>query len=294
MKPKQAYNQLSNLTCITMYRNQLMALAKNVFKFENMPKEIDLRYMNQKLVTKGRVAFFQDDVSGEYCCLPFDNIGYISKYNEPIDIRVYGGNGFNTKLKYGEYVIIYDNTTYLPIISDIMQYAQRLALIQRTIDINISQQKTPRLWQVPQDMLKSFKQAVNEIDSFDESVATFDNFDVDEINTILAPAPFVTDKLQQEKEKIFAEFLRFIGVASLNIQKKERLIQDEVMSSQGGTIAFRYNRFEPRKDAIKKINEKFSLNISVSYYDGEPSDKENAVENVENIVENSTKKEGDK
>ena len=57
------------------------------------------------------------------------------------------------------------------------------------------------------------------------------------------------------------------------VQKKERMIKDEMLASQGGTIASRYSRFEPRKEAVKMINEKFGTDIKVSYYDGVPSDE---------------------
>jgi hypothetical protein len=63
-------------------------------------------------------------------------------------------------------------------------------------------------------------------------------------------------------------------------------------ASQGGTIASRFSRFEPRARAIKEINEKFKEHleekIQVEYYDGEPSDIENRIieeenQNVESI-----------
>ena len=57
----------------------------------------------------------------------------------------------------------------------------------------------------------------------------------------------------------------------LIFKKKERNIKDEVTLSQGGTIASRFSRFEPRKDAIEKINEKFGENIEVEYFDGLPT-----------------------
>ena len=57
----------------------------------------------------------------------------------------------------------------------------------------------------------------------------------------------------------------------MNFQKKERNIKDEVLASQGGTIASRYSRFEPRQKAIKQINEKFGTEIEVQYYDGIPT-----------------------
>lgn len=40
---------------------------------------------------------------------------------------------------------------------------------------------------------------------------------------------------------------------------------------QGGTVASRYSRFEPRQKAIELINDKFGTNIEVQYYDGIPT-----------------------
>lgn len=76
----------------------------------------------------------------------------------------------------------------------------------------------------------------------------------------------------------------------MNFQKKERNIKDEVLASQGGTIASRYSRFEPRKKAVEEINKKFRDKIlltgekvlenelEVKYYDGLP----NSIEDFEN------------
>ena len=84
-----------------------------------------------------------------------------------------------------------------------------------------------------------------------------------------------------------------IGISSVVQEKKERLITDEVTASQGGTIASRYNRFEPRQSAIDKINKKWNLNIEIEYYDGVPSNVEekevdNNVSNVSDISVEAT------
>jgi hypothetical protein len=52
---------------------------------------------------------------------------------------------------------------------------------------------------------------------------------------------------------------------------------------QGGTVASRYSRYEPREKAVKQINEKFGTNIEVRYYDGIPSmlEKDNEESEVE-------------
>ena len=59
--------------------------------------------------------------------------------------------------------------------------------------------------------------------------------------------------------------MTYLGISNINIQKKERLITDEVTRNQGGTIASRYSRLESRREAVKKINEMFGTNIEVNY-----------------------------
>lgn len=121
----------------------------------------------------------------------------------------------------------------------------------------------------------------------ENTVISYDNLDLDNTTLVLAPAPYVADKIDIHKEKDWNEFLRVIGIANMNFQKKERNIKDEVLASQGGTIASRFSRFEPRQKAIDEINRKFGdilldngekvlpKKIEVSYYDGLPSSKEN-------------------
>ena len=50
---------------------------------------------------------------------------------------------------------------------------------------------------------------------------------------------------------------------------------------QGGTVASRYSRFEPRKKAVELINEKFGTNIEVAYYDGIPKSNEEFEDYIE-------------
>ena len=281
MKSKIINSQISNWKTYLMYKNQMLTLAKNVFEFKNLPESVDVAYMNQKLLINGAVAFFKDDITDDLMCLPFSSETMIPDvYGRPQKINVMGENGFNRWLNKDQFVIMYDNNSMLPIYLDIIQYAQRIALCVRTQDVNIKQQRTPRLWKVPQDKEKSIKNAIDDIDAFADQVATYDSTRLQDIEAVLAPAPFVSDKIDDHLKIIWAEFFRLIGVANLQEQKKERVIRDEMLVSQGGTIASRYARFEPRKRAIEKINKLFGTKIEVSYYDGEPTSKEKGENDV--------------
>lgn len=136
----------------------------------------------------------------------------------------------------------------------------------------------------------------------ENTVIAYEDLDLDDTTLVLAPAPFVADKINEHKDKIWNEFLRLIGIANMNFQKKERNIKDEVLASQGGTVASRYSRFEPRQKAIEEINEKFAnkilingkkvleKEIEVKYYDGVPTSEKEIVEeyDVESEVDNDT------
>lgn len=263
-----------------MYKRQMKTLAENVFKFNNLPEYIDVSYLNKTLLNDGAIAFFEDEVLG-VIALPFCSYGKLDVYGRPNQIYVFGQNGYHEVLDKDKYVIMYDNNGKYPLVLDIAQMAERVALAVRTQDVNIIQQRTPRIWKTSKDTEKSVKDLINEIDTMVETVVTYDSKNVlTDLQSVQAPAPYVTDKLDDHLKELFAEFYRLIGVANIQIQKKERYITDEMQASQGGTIASRWSRFEPRQRAVKEINEKFGLNISVEYYDGEPNSKEGVNENV--------------
>ena len=274
MQRKLIGSQLGNFKTYEMYKRQLLTLAENVFEFTNLPDFIDVSYLNKQLLRKGCVAFFKDEVMG-VLALPFTSIGTLDVYGRPNTIQVISMNGYTRVLKRDEFVIMYDNNGRYPLWLDILQYAERLALDTRTIDINIAQQKTPRIWKTKQEKEQSLKTMINNVDSFENLVATYEDLDLDDIQIVLEPAPFVADKIDMHKDKDWNEFLRLIGISNLSYQKKERNIKDEIYAMQGGTIASRYSRFEPRQRAVEEINKKFGTKIEVKYYDGIPtSEKE--------------------
>jgi len=268
-------SQLNNIETLRMYLRQMLSLAENVFRFENLPKFIDVAYMNKCLLNKGEIAFFYEEEIGTLCCLPFVKYGKLDLYGRYESIQVIGENGYTRVLKNGEFVIMYDNYGKYPLFIDIKQYAERMALYERICDVNVAQQRTPRIWQTSSDMEKTVRDLLNNIDGLTENVVSYTNLMVDKINAVLQPAPYVTDKITEKKEKTWNEFLRLIGVSNITVQKKERNIKDEIMASQGGTIASRFQRYEPRKKAIDEINEKFKMYLEkpiiLSYYDNLPT-----------------------
>lgn len=280
-------SQLSNFKTYKMYERQLLTLAKNVYLIKGLSPYVDISYINSVLVTSGSIAWFIDDKLEDtptLLALPYSVLGKLDIYGRPQNIIVQAQNGYNRRLSRDQFVIMYDNNGKYSILSDILQYSERMALCQRTIDVNIAMQKTPRFWKTKSGQERTVQDIIDNVDGNIETVLTYKDFDLDDTTLILSPAPFVSDKIETEKDKIFNEFLRLIGVANLQYQKKERNITDEIKAMQGGTIASRFSRFEPRQRAIDEIKEKFGIELEVTYYDGIPT----SVEELENAKEDET------
>lgn len=293
MNKKLVHSQMNSYKTYLMYQRRMIALAQNVFRFKYLPNFIDKAFLNATLLLKGSIAFFYDDELEELVALPYTVLGQLDLYGRPNKIMVRGYNGrFYKSLNKDEFVIMYDNNGRYPIYLDICQIAERIAFGKRTIDINIAQQRTPRVWTTSSDKMATLKAMMEDIDSFMDNILAYDSINLDDLNCVLNPAPYVADKIDLHLKEEWAEFYQLIGINSLTTTKKERMITDEVMVSQGGTIASRFNRFEPRKDAIEEINKKWGdkLNkkIEVVYFDGEPSTEESEIDkNVSNDTINS-------
>lgn len=283
MKIRTINSQLSNVKTYLAYKDRMLMLAENVFTFKNMNPFIDLAYVNSELLRKGSIAFFYDEVMG-LIALPYMNIGVLDIYGRPTKIKPISRNGaYNRILNSDEFVIMYDNNSKIPIYPNIIQHAERISQLKRTLDINVSQMKTPRFWQTSEENKKTVQKIKDTVEAGQEVVFTYDNLDIDGITCNLNPAPDLMESLNQAKVNEWSEFLELIGISNVSVQKKERMIRDEIITSMGGTIASRFSRFESRKKAIEEINKKWNQDISVEFYDGLPTtiqDPESFLEDI--------------
>lgn len=288
MKATIANSQLTNYKTYLAVLDDMIELAENVYTFQGVPQYIDDGYVNQVLLLKGSIAWFYDDVLKSVIALPYSVMGGYDIYNRPTAIMARARNGrYYRKLQEGEFVIMYDNDRHKSMLWKIKQRAERMTLSIRTQDINMVHQRTPRIWKTSKDRESTTRRLVTDIDAMQENIVAYDNVELDDLDGVLKPAPYVVDKIDDHIAVEWESFYRLIGITSVAIEKRERLITDEVRSSQGGTVASRWNRYSPRLKAINEINKKWGLNIKVEYYDGVPSsEKDNGGDENVSISEN--------
>lgn len=247
------------------YYNRLHELSISMFEWKNLPPSIDSRFLEQTLFERGVAVFFEDEALGHLALRALLN-GKFDVYGIPMSVRATANNGYNRDLKVGkEGVLIYNNYLHTNSRNDIEMFANRLYNLDRAIDVNANAQKTPVLVQCNEQERLTMVNLYKEYDGNSPVIYGDKNLNTKGLTVLKTDAPYVADKLYQLKTQIWNEALTYLGISNLNIQKKERLVSDEVVRSMGGTIASRYSRLEARRDAVNKINDLFGLEIEVDY-----------------------------
>ena len=268
---------LRNNGTYRFYLDRLTELSISMFDWQNVPDSIDTRFLETTLFINGSAVFFRDEdlreenIEGEedgtLLALPVAMNGNFDLYNIPTRRTAYATNGYNRNLTNKDSVIVYNNMIRTNSVQTCTVYARRLWNLDRAIDVNSNAQKTPVLMRCNDSERLTLVNAYQKWEGNEPVIYGTKDFDPNSISVLRTDAPYVARDLYELKTQIWNEALTYLGISNMNFQKRERLVTDEVIRNQGGTIASRYSRLEARREACKKINKMFGTNIEVYFRD---------------------------
>lgn len=248
------------------YYHRLVELAISRFEWKNLPETVDPRFLELVLLSDGMAVYFDDDIIGNVVMRTMIS-GTLNIYDVPTRRRAYAVNGYSRDLDESNSVLIYNNYLRLPNVSDIAMYAQRLYDIDQTIDVNAKAQKTPILVQATEAERLTMQNLYKQYSGNQPFIFGTKQLNPEGLRVLKTDAPYVGDRLYELRTNIWNEALTMLGISNVSIQKRERLITDEVNRANGGTIASRYSALEARRDAVEHINAMFGTNIEVVFRD---------------------------
>lgn len=255
---------ISNNVTFNYYFNRLLELSVSMFEWTGLPDTVDPRFLELTLFTDGQAVFFKDEVL-DYLALQCTVNGGFNVYRIPVKRRAYAVNGYHKNLTDEDSVIVWNNYIHTNSVEAVRMFAYRLYDLDRTISVNARAQKTPVLVQGTEQQRLTLLNLYKEYDGNSPVIFGDKNLDVNGLKSITTQAPYVADKLYQLKTEIWNEALTYLGISNINVQKKERLITDEVTRNMGGTIASRYSRLQARREACEQINKMFGLDVWCDY-----------------------------
>ena len=257
--------QFSNNITFSYYYYKMMLIVRNLFEWENLPNNMEARWIERYLFLDGKCIFYKDPTLG-FMVAGYGKNGSVNCYDDPTLVDPNAPNyTYNGKqLINGENCyVIRNNDLMLPEFSVVRYYAYKLANIDRAIDVNIEAVKTPVLVTCTDKQRLSLKQAINQRKDNEPVIYADNSFEKDMISTLdLKPTPVFKD-LQIQKHMILNEFFTDIGINNANMDKKERMVSTEVEANDEQVKACEDVMLRSRQEACKQINRIFGLNISV-------------------------------
>lgn len=257
--------QFSNNITFSYYYYKMMLIVRNLFEWENLPNNMEARWIERYLFSDGKCIFYKDPTMG-FMVAGYGQNGSVNCYDDPTLVDPIAPNyTYNGKqLVNGDNCyVIRNNDLMLPEFSVVRYYAYKLANIDRAIDVNIEAVKTPVLVTCTDKQRLSLKQAINQRKDNEPVIYADNSFDKDMISTLdLKPTPVFKD-LQIQKHMILNEFFTDIGINNANMDKKERMVSTEVEANDEQVKACEDVMLRSRQEACKQINRIFGLNISV-------------------------------
>lgn len=268
MKPNQFKYELMSMESgakalnnrvYTDYYVRLMLIARSIFEWENLPNGLDEKWIERYLFADGSCIFYKDPNLGFMVAGTGYN-GSLNVYNEPTDLQPIAYNYAYTgkQLVNNENaVLIRNNDDMIPTAPTIQLYAMRLANIDRTIDTNVIAQKLPIIVKCSKAQLQSLKNVIRQKNDNEIAIYGSKDLDTDAIQVLNTSAPIVFDKLELQKHMVYNECMTFLGVNNANMDKRERLVDDEVQANNQQVQANEDVALKARQRACNLINEIF-------------------------------------
>ena len=258
--------QMANNMTFSYYYYKLMLVARSLFEWENLPNNMDERWIEKYLFTSGKCIFYKDPTMG-FMVAGLAQQGSINCYGDPTSVwpvaENYTYNG--EKLVNGENCyVIRNNDLMLPNFPIIRHYAYKLCNIDRAIDTNVEAVKTPIIVRSSEKQKLSLKNAINQRKDNEPVIWASDLADINEmVDTLTTNAPIVFPQLQTQKHMILNEVFTDLGINNANMDKRERMVANEVEANNEQVKACEDVMLKARQQACKEINRIFGTNISV-------------------------------
>ena len=275
------------------YVERFKKICLSMFEWVNLPESMNARYLEECLYYKGQAALLKDELYGFINTQCASN-GYLNIYGLPTSLNCYSYQYNSIKNLYTglegtedkDCILVMNNWQRIPTASTIELFCQRLAEAEMVAMTNIKAQKTPVLIVVDENQRLMMENLYSQYDGnrpfiFGDKNQVGDGV----VKSISTGAEFIADKIMEYKKQIWNEALQFLGINTLQTEKKERLITDEASSNNELINLNLQSMLVPRQEACKQFNKLFGLEgtdkeISVRLR----SDLYNIIKNEESVI----------
>lgn len=209
--------------------------------------------------------FFEDDVLEKYAVMKTNMGGTVDIYGAPNMRFAYAQQYFKT-LNKANSVIVWDSAIGYPSVDYVQMYAESLANMRMTRNLNIYAQRTPVIIAGSDNQRLSTKNLFKQYNDFVPFISVRDGVsNIDNIKVLNLNPPNVFGDITTAMRQEIADFCIQFGINNIDGTKKERLITSEIEQDADLTLINRQSFLGVRKRACEQINRLFGLSVDVRY-----------------------------
>lgn len=249
------------------HKRYLWSQIASRFVFD-LPEYWEADWFRYWLYQWGSIAMIYTDEYG-WMVLPY-GVTKLNPYYHPAVINCTNPslNGTKTGVVGVNAEIIYLMDDFMGLVDLVDRYATKLAEVDKAISINLMNSNTTLLF-VAEDkkQAEAIKTAYAEASTGKPFVAIGKGSGLtnEGLKPLIANVGnlYIADKLQDLKRDITNEFLTKIGINNANVDKKERLVTDEVNANNGEVQTVVAVMLENLQKCLDKCNKISGLNLAV-------------------------------
>lgn len=280
------------------FRTQLIQLALARFRWVNIPKTCDARYLEMQLLFNGMATLAAPKIEDKPNYKAFLSLKAvpegINMYGNAPCWRALGENGTDFSCNNTNGVIIYDNLLRTAQVNNFTLLAYDMADIVRTKQVNRQHIKTPVVWLVDQTMRQQALNLMSQTAGNEPMVlATKSGFNAIDVQAINSGVEYLGDKLQEDLMSTWNLAFTFLGINNLPF-KAERQTADEINDYGEPTELLSLNPLSCRREACEAFNDRFGTlvygrespkKLNVVWNQDFESDAYNVMHNTERLLE---------
>lgn len=273
LRPHQYRARDSTQAIQWMIERKLMEISMNRFEWSGMDDiGINIRWMEMAINFTGLAVFHQvvDKRFGvRYEALRGGAGPRLTRTGDPASFWIYTmDTSANEEIPAEDCVPIWANFMRIPDWDIITIYAQRIAEMDRTIEINAEQLRHSKILKTTTNTAQSIRNISRQLREgnpvIEIDVSTMDPTDAIEVFDMGLDHDQLLN-LHIVRTREWAECMTLLGINNSNQDKKERLTAAETAGNDDVIATIRETNLKARRIACDQINEKYGLNVSVEY-----------------------------
>lgn len=246
-----------NSALFMMYRQQIIKLAMNRFKWINLPPTCNERYLEMTLLFHGIATIaFPSRQRGTFYSTQVAQMSPPNVYDNPTKWFSVGNNGWRFKCSNRNGVIVWDNRARYPLMQMVDMWARELVDVRRTKQLNRMHVKTPYLIKCSPEQEQQAENIYKQMAGGEPAIITttgIENIDIDVIKT---DVPYLGEELTAEEINTWQQIYQMLGIENLTF-KAERMVQDEVNKRDEPSDLMALDGLNCRREACEQLNARF-------------------------------------